>query len=410
MPRSTKSKSTNPQLDAVLAHPDNQCCADCGTRGPRWASVNIGVLLCTECGGVHRGMGVHISSVKSVSLDEWHPQWIETVSKVGNRIGNYYYENRLPKSFDRSKQTESREKIVDWIRKKYELKDYVPRGKLSPAELVAKGCNPDVCCDSEGSRPSSNDHMPKSGSGDGQEISTGGRGNAAQLNDSQMQQNTDAQAQSAEIHATVGPSYQSLDLLTFDSLVDPDPDTGTGPQPVAQSWAQFEPQLSVLGQGPEASQAFDGSMPGGWAKFPPICQESTQDKDMFQGFDVVLPDLRRINEQQQQKKVKEEKVEHLKSTIAALYDTKPQFQDPGVTRYAASGPMTGMMARMGQQLQRMPQPDLLPAPSVVTCEPVSAFQQGPHHAAFADLIALSVLQAGTTSSPLTDRRSQQNVC
>lgn len=39
----------------------NEACADCGASGPEWASLNLGVLLCAPCSGVHRHMGVHIS-------------------------------------------------------------------------------------------------------------------------------------------------------------------------------------------------------------------------------------------------------------------------------------------------------------------------------------------------------------
>ncbi|CAJ0634665.1 4439_t:CDS:2 [Entrophospora sp. SA101] len=39
----------------------NDVCADCGSKGPRWASHNIGIFLCIRCGGLHRKMGTHIS-------------------------------------------------------------------------------------------------------------------------------------------------------------------------------------------------------------------------------------------------------------------------------------------------------------------------------------------------------------
>ncbi|KAK7395764.1 hypothetical protein VNO78_16333 [Psophocarpus tetragonolobus] len=28
---------------------------------PRWASVNLGILICLQCSGIHRSLGVHIS-------------------------------------------------------------------------------------------------------------------------------------------------------------------------------------------------------------------------------------------------------------------------------------------------------------------------------------------------------------
>jgi len=33
-----------------------------------------GVFLCIRCSGIHRGMGTHISKVKSIDLDAWTPE------------------------------------------------------------------------------------------------------------------------------------------------------------------------------------------------------------------------------------------------------------------------------------------------------------------------------------------------
>jgi Arf-GAP with GTPase, ANK repeat and PH domain-containing protein 1/3/4/5/6/9/11 len=38
---------------------------------PDWASLNLGVLVCIECSGIHRNLGSHISRVRSLDLDEW---------------------------------------------------------------------------------------------------------------------------------------------------------------------------------------------------------------------------------------------------------------------------------------------------------------------------------------------------
>lgn len=39
--------------------------------GPEWASVNLGVLMCIECSGIHRNLGSHISKIRSLGLDDW---------------------------------------------------------------------------------------------------------------------------------------------------------------------------------------------------------------------------------------------------------------------------------------------------------------------------------------------------
>ena len=37
---------------------------------PTWFSTNLGVLVCIECSGIHREMGVHVSRIRSLTLDK----------------------------------------------------------------------------------------------------------------------------------------------------------------------------------------------------------------------------------------------------------------------------------------------------------------------------------------------------
>ena len=50
-------------IDVLRRVCGNDKCADCGAPEPDWASLNLGVLVCIECSGVHRNLGVHISKV-----------------------------------------------------------------------------------------------------------------------------------------------------------------------------------------------------------------------------------------------------------------------------------------------------------------------------------------------------------
>lgn len=134
-------RSVNPELDEILARPENRFCADCGAKAPRWASVNLGVLVCLDCSGAHRNLGTHISFVQSVSLDtkRWQEKWLSACSKIGNRKSNDFYERNLPESFAKPKEGSSGQALYNWIRDKYDLKKYAPRGVLTPAERLAQG-------------------------------------------------------------------------------------------------------------------------------------------------------------------------------------------------------------------------------------------------------------------------------
>ena len=52
----SKKRHEMPSEDAdyVRSLPGNDQCADCGASDTEWASVSFGILLCTECSGVHR--------------------------------------------------------------------------------------------------------------------------------------------------------------------------------------------------------------------------------------------------------------------------------------------------------------------------------------------------------------------
>jgi hypothetical protein len=48
-------------------------CAECTRANPEWVSLNLGCLVCIDCSGVHRSMGVHISKMRSLTLDHLEP-------------------------------------------------------------------------------------------------------------------------------------------------------------------------------------------------------------------------------------------------------------------------------------------------------------------------------------------------
>ncbi|XP_029352341.1 arf-GAP with SH3 domain, ANK repeat and PH domain-containing protein 2b [Echeneis naucrates] len=73
----------------------NDCCCDCGAPGPTWLSTNLGVLICIECSGIHREMGVHYSRIQSLDLDVLGTSELLLAKNVGNASFNEIMEADL---------------------------------------------------------------------------------------------------------------------------------------------------------------------------------------------------------------------------------------------------------------------------------------------------------------------------
>ncbi|KAF9345772.1 Arf-GAP with coiled-coil, ANK repeat and PH domain-containing protein 2, partial [Mortierella sp. AD094] len=73
----------------------NEVCADCKSLSPMWASVNHGTVLCIECSGIHRSLGVHVSKVRSLNLDKWETETVGIMLKLGNEKTNKIFEAKI---------------------------------------------------------------------------------------------------------------------------------------------------------------------------------------------------------------------------------------------------------------------------------------------------------------------------
>ncbi|KAG7538848.1 Ankyrin repeat [Arabidopsis suecica] len=88
---------TEKPIDVLTRVLGNERCADCGAPEPDWASLNLGVLICIECSGIHRNLGVHISKVRSLTLDVkvWEPSVLTLFQSLGNVYVNSVWEELL---------------------------------------------------------------------------------------------------------------------------------------------------------------------------------------------------------------------------------------------------------------------------------------------------------------------------
>lgn len=130
---STYDESPDKLLQALRDNDQGNCwCADCGSGSKvEWVSINIAIILCIECSGIHRSLGTHISKVRSLTLDitSFTPDIVELLLLVGNRVSNMIWESRLDPALKPAPQA-TREQRLRFITAKYVDRAFVE--PLSP--------------------------------------------------------------------------------------------------------------------------------------------------------------------------------------------------------------------------------------------------------------------------------------
>ncbi|XP_039761669.1 arfGAP with SH3 domain, ANK repeat and PH domain-containing protein isoform X4 [Pararge aegeria] len=125
-------------IRAVRSLPGNQVCADCGsTNDPTWLSTNFGVIVCIECSGSHRELGVHISRIQSLTLDRLSTSQLLLARNMGNQMFNEVMENTLEER-DKLTPESTMEERLRFIREKYVYRAWAARTCQDAAERLSE--------------------------------------------------------------------------------------------------------------------------------------------------------------------------------------------------------------------------------------------------------------------------------
>jgi hypothetical protein len=121
------------QIKILSAAPGNKYCSECGsTKDVEWISLNLCVVFCLDCAGIHRSLGVHISQCRSFKLDVLDHSILQCFGSLGNEKSNSVWEANPTAVQGLRKPTPGTPRATReaWIRAKYETRMFLGKDML----------------------------------------------------------------------------------------------------------------------------------------------------------------------------------------------------------------------------------------------------------------------------------------
>ena len=85
-----------------------------------------------------QGTRTYISKKKSINLDTWPEDILGNLKQINNKIANSYQEYNL-NNFNFGSLKKNRNKLMGFIRDKYEYKKWVKQNEIDPMTRIIKG-------------------------------------------------------------------------------------------------------------------------------------------------------------------------------------------------------------------------------------------------------------------------------